>query len=269
VSGHVRQRGKKGRWYAVIDVVEGGKRKRIWHRLDAKITGKKEAEAACTLLEAKKIEGTYVSPSKIMVAEFVRGRVDQWEAAGNITARTAQRYRVSVENQIVPHLGTKPLQKVTTLDIETWHTTLRNDGLAPRSIGHAHRVLSMALRDAERHGIVTKNVCKVQKAPKVPHKEMVIVQDVPSFVTKLRASAGPWYAPAIVALFTGMRLGEILALRERSVDLDKGVIKYAKPLRRPKLTVSGSRTRRPGRGAATSRCRPSSSRRCGSTADSS
>jgi hypothetical protein len=80
----------------------------------------------------------------------------------------------------VPHLGAKPLQKVTRLDIEAWHTTLRNGGLSPRSIGHAHRVLSMALRDAERDGIVTKNVCKVQKAPKVPDAEMVIVQEGPA-----------------------------------------------------------------------------------------
>jgi integrase len=159
-----------------------------------------------------------------------RSRVDQWEAAGNISARTAERYRVSVEHQIARHLGTKPLQKVSRLDIEAWHTTLRNAGLAPRSIAHAHRVLSMALRDAERDGLVIKNICKIQKAPKVPDTEMVIVQDVPGFVSKLCASAGRWYAPAIVALFTGMRLGEILALRERSVDLDKGVIEVREAL---------------------------------------
>ena len=75
------------------------------------------------------------------VAEFVRGRVTQWETAGNITPRNAQRYRQLVENQIVPHIGTKPLQKVSRLDVEAWHATLRNGGLAARTIGHAHRVL--------------------------------------------------------------------------------------------------------------------------------
>jgi integrase len=55
------------------------------------------------------------------VAEFVRGRVTQWETAGNITPRNAQRYRQLVENQIVPHIGTKPLQKVSRLDVEAWH----------------------------------------------------------------------------------------------------------------------------------------------------
>jgi integrase len=233
MSGHVRQRGNKGQWYAVIDVIEAGKRKRRWHRLE-NCNGKRDAEKECARLIAKQAQGTYVNSSKVTVAEFVRPRVDQWEAAGNITARTAQRYRQSVENQIVPHLGTKALQKVTSLDIEAWHAALRTGGLAPRSIGHAHRVLGMALRDAERHGLVVKNICKVQKAPKVPAAEMVIVQDVPGFVSKLRASAGRWYAPAIVALFTGMRLGEILALRERSVDLDKGVIEVREALEETK-----------------------------------
>src|SRR5262245_49007074 len=153
MSGHVCQRGKKSQWYAVINVVEGGKRKRRWHKLE-NCNGKREAERMCAGLIAKQDAGTYVDASKIAVAAFVRSRVDQWEAAGIISARTAQRYRVSVEHQIAPHLGTKPLQKVTRLDIEVWHTTLRNGGLAPRSISHAHRVLSMALRDAERDGLV-------------------------------------------------------------------------------------------------------------------
>lgn len=82
---------------------------------------------------------------------------------------------------------------------------------------------------------MVKNVCKLQKAPKVPESEMVIVQDVPGFVALLRAVAGRrLYAPAIVALFTGMRLGEVLALREGRVDLDKGVLEVREALEETK-----------------------------------
>jgi len=218
MSGHVRQRGKKGQWYAVIDVSEGDKRKRRWHKLD-NCNGKREAQKACERLIAQQGEGTYVDRSKMTVAEFVRERINQWEAAGNITPRTAQRYRQLAENQIGPHLGSKPLQKVSRLDIEEWHTTLRNGGLAARTIGHAHRVLGKALRDAEIDGLVTKNVCKLHTAPKVPEAEMVIVRDMPAFLTKLQDSSR-LYILAMVALFTGMRLGEVLALRWNRVDLD-------------------------------------------------
>lgn len=52
---------------------------------------------------------------------------------------------------------------------------------------------------------------------------MVIVQDVPAFVDKLKRNAR-LHVPGMVALFAGMRLGEVLALRWNRVDLDKNII---------------------------------------------
>jgi integrase len=63
---------------------------------------------------------------------------------------------------------------------------------------------------------------------------MVIVQDVSDFVSRLREAAGRLYTPAIAALFTGLRLGEVLALRERSLDLDKGIIEVREALEETK-----------------------------------
>jgi integrase len=160
----------------------------------------------------------------------VRDRVNQWESAGDISARTAERYRYLVENQIAPHIGAKLLQKLRPLDIEEWHTVLRTKGrsdgkagITARTIGHAHRVLSKALSDALTNELVTKNVASAKPAPKVPDEEMVIVQDVPAFVANLGQSER-LRIPAMVALFTGMRLGEVLALRWAYVNLDKAVI---------------------------------------------
>jgi hypothetical protein len=88
------------------------------------------------------------------VADFVRARISQWEASGEISARTAEHHRQLLAHQIAPHLGTKVLRKLRPLDIEGWHTTLRNTGrvrggggVAAQTIGHAHRLLSKALRD--------------------------------------------------------------------------------------------------------------------------
>jgi hypothetical protein len=100
---------------------------------------KREAQVKLAALITSVGAGSYVEPSKSTVAEFVRARVTQWEAAGDISARTAQRYRQLVENQIAPHIGAKLLQKLTRLDIEAWHNALQG-GLAARTIGHAHRV---------------------------------------------------------------------------------------------------------------------------------
>jgi len=221
MKGHIRQRGKRS-FELKFDAGRGpatGKRKVQYHSFKGT---KREAQVKLAELIASVGKGAYVEPHKVAIADFVRARVDRWEAAGAISARTAQRYRQLLEHQIAPHLGAKPLQKLTRLDVEEWHTTLRHGGLASRTIGHAHRMLSKALGDAERDGAVVKNVCKLQKAPRVTEREMVIVQDVAGLVDKLRGER--LHALAMVALFTGMRLGEVLALRWNRVDLEGGVI---------------------------------------------
>jgi integrase len=230
-QGHIRRRGERS-WELKFDLGRdpGTKERRVrYHSFKGT---RREAQAKLTELIAAAGQGSYIEPSRLTVAEFVRARVTQWEAAGAISARTAQRYRQLVENQIAPHLGAKLVQRLSRLDVEAWHTALRNGGLAPRTIGHAHRVLSKALRDAETDGLVGRNVCKLQRTPKVPDTEMVIVQDVPGLVAKLRGEA--LRVPALLALFTGMRLGEILALRERRVDLDRGVIEVREALEETK-----------------------------------
>ena len=219
-----------GHWAIILSTRDAtGKRKRRWHSFTGTRT---EAKAERIRLLAEIGQGSYVERSRQTAADFVRARVSQWEAAGTITARSAERYRQLVDLQIAPHLGVKPLQKLTRLDIEGWHTALRTAGLAPGTIGNAHRVLGKALGDAERDNLVVKNVCKIQRAPRLPERETIIVRDVPGLVEKLRGTR--LYVYAIVALFTGMRLGEVLALRERDVDLDKKIIEVREAIEESK-----------------------------------
>lgn len=240
MTGHIRKRGERS-WELKFDVGvdAAGKRQIRYHSFKGT---KREAAAALTRLLASANAGTYIEPSKVTTADFVRARIDQWEAAPDgITARTAQRYRQLAEHQILPFLGTKTLQKLTRLDIEGWHNSLYQGGLAARTIGHAHRVLHQALGDAESDGLVVKNVCRLQKAPKPAEQEMAIVQDVPGFIAKIRGSR--LYVHAIVALTTGMRLGEVLALRDEHVDLEKKVIKVREALEETK--AHGVRSKSP------------------------
>jgi integrase len=200
---------------------------------------REEAEAKIRELLGSADKGQFVEPNKILVADFLRARVEHWEASGQITARTADRYRELVENQIAPHLGAKLLQKLRSIDIEEWHTALRNSGradskggLAPRTIGHAHRVLGKALSDAVLNDIVVKNVATARKAPKVDEEEMVIVKDIPAFIKSLRGHR--LFVPAMISLLTGMRIGEVLALRWGRVDLDRKVIEVREALEETK-----------------------------------
>jgi hypothetical protein len=110
--------------------------------------------------------------------------VTQWEAAGEISTKTAERYQDLTENQIVPYLGAKPMQKLRAPDIEAWHTILRTSGrrdgkggVSARTVRFAHSLLSKCLDEAVRHELAVRNVASVQKpgAGGGEAKEMVIL----------------------------------------------------------------------------------------------
>jgi integrase len=236
MTGHVRRRSASG-----FEIkYEAGTDPRTGKRVTKYVSfrgSKRQAKAKLIELLDTVAKGSHVDPSKTIVAEFVRSRIDQWEASDKISARTAARYRELNENQIAPHIGGKVLQKLRRLDIEEWHTVLRNSGradgkggIAPRTIGHAHRLLSKALKDAKKDHLVLNVVTADEKVPTVRDEEVLIVPDVPGFVERLKTSAGRLYVPAMVSLFTGMRRSEVLALKWGRVDLDRNIIEVHESL---------------------------------------
>jgi integrase len=224
MRGSIARRGRES-WRLRFDVgVDANGKRKI---ASVTVRGKRsQAEAKLRELLGAIDDGSFVERSKITVAEHVRARLAQWEASGEIGSKTAERYRELVEHQVAPRLGAKPLQALRTIDIERWHVLLRagdgtRGGLSPRTIGHAHRILSKALKDAVKHGQLARNVAgrDGQRAPKAeaPEVEIIPADQIGDVVTKLRGRS--IYAKAIIALFTGARRGEILALRWSDLDL--------------------------------------------------
>src|SRR5690349_11173784 len=114
-AGHIRRRGKHSwelKFDAGRDEVTG---KRIIQYHSFKGT-RSEAKVKLAELVAAVGKGEYVSRSKLTVGEHVKSRIDQWEAMGEITPKTAERYRELLENQIRPHLGVKALQKLKPVE---------------------------------------------------------------------------------------------------------------------------------------------------------
>jgi integrase len=248
-KGHIRQRGKNS-WELKFDAGRDpatGLRKTQYVSFKG---SKREAQTELAKLITAVSDDAYVEQTKTTVASWVRERIDIWEAKGDITARTSQRYRQLCENQIVPFIGATRLQKLTTTDVEAWHLTLGErgkrsgrGGVTARTILHAHRVLSAALRDAQRHGRVQRNVAQLQRPPRIEHKEAVILDEhgAERLLVELRGHS--LYAPAVVALYTGMRLGEVLALRWCHVDLSDQLMRVCEALEETK--AHGLRVKKP------------------------
>jgi integrase len=130
--------------------------------------------------------------------------------------------------------------------VEQWHGTLLKAGLAPRTVGHAHRLLSRVLGYAVENGTISRNVAAIRKPPKVEERELGILTG--GQIAEIRAKlAGHRLLPIVeIALATCLRRGELLALRWADVDLDAGTLRVERSVEetRAGLRVKPPKTKR-------------------------
>lgn len=231
MKGHIEKRGETA-WRLIFDL---GKDAVTGKRRTQRVTfhgTKREAQRRLTQLLADVGQGRYIEPAKLLVGDYVEERVAVWSDGGTIGGRTTERYRQLLKCQIRLHIGGKPLQALSVADVERWHATLRASGLSPQTVLNAHRVLGKALRDAVRHGLVAKNVASLDGA-RPPRVERVEIEIIPSdrigeVLSKMRGRAP--YPKIVTALFTGLRRGELLALRWGDVDLESKTLQVRQAL---------------------------------------
>jgi integrase len=228
MSGRIRRRGKHS-W--ALQFVVGG----VMQYRSIKGT-KRDAEAELTKLTAAALGGTYVDHSRITVAEFLDRWLD-W-AATSVSPKTIERYRQIVRLNIIPHIGTVPLQKLRAITLTDLYVTLLKEGgadgrpLSARSVGHVHRVLRRALSFAVTWGEVLQNPAANVKPPRVEQTELDILRDgdVKAPLDQLRGKS--LYLVALLGLTTGMRRGEMLALRWQ--DIEGGKLRVERRLEQTK-----------------------------------
>jgi integrase len=242
MKGHVRERGK-GNWYAVIDIRDPttNRRRRKWHSLEAQ--GKRQAQIECAALIAEMDAGAYIETDKTSLNNFL----DRWErdwAATNVSPKTAERYSQLLKLHIRPMLGAKPMQAIRAQDLNALYTSL-HDKLAPRTVGHVHRLLHLVFGHATKWGNIKRNVVALVDAPKVPPTEAPVLQltEIPQMFDAVRGRGYSLYPIAVVALGTGMRRGELCALRWQDVNLDAATLRVERSLEQTRK--SGLRFKEP------------------------
>jgi integrase len=214
---------------------------------------KKEAQRELTRLLAAVDNGTAVDPSSMTVAEYVRGWLD---GDTDLAPKTLERYRQLTEQQIVPHLGATILQKLRPAQVHEWHKTLLNRGgtkggpLSARTVGHCHRLLHRGLERAVSLEIIGRNVAHGIHPPKVMDNEVEILDQDQITAVLSRLEGKELYPIVSLALWTGMRRGELCGLAWGAVDLEKREIRIERSLEqtkaglriKPPKTRSGRRT---------------------------
>src|SRR5262249_25565629 len=105
-----------------------------------------------------------------------------------------------------------------------------HEKIAPRTIKHVHTLLRRVFGHAVKWGNIKRNVISLVDPPKVPPTEAAVLQatEIPQMFAALRAH--DFYSIAVLALGTGMRRGELLALRWQDVDLDGSALRVERSL---------------------------------------
>ena len=247
-TGHIRQR-SPGSWEVrySISTPAGGQRQTVTTTVRG---DRKAAERELRrLLRAVDI-GEHVDATRMTVRDWLARWLET--VRQEVAPKSHERYAEIVRNFLTPALGNLPLQKLTPSHIQEaynrWATGGRRDGkeggLSPRTRRHVHRILSSALaRAVEQHALARNPADALKRRlPKVERREMITLTLEQSARLLEAVGHSRIYWPVLIALSTGMRRGEILALRWRNVDLERGVVRVVETLEE---TKSGIRFKAP------------------------
>ena len=171
---------------------------------------------------------------------------------------TREFYHNAIDHHIIPKLGNVKLEKLTMLQIQQFYNELlksgrvqkknqpelKEHGLSPRMVQCVHVVLNKALEYAVGEKLILANPAKKCKIPKNTCKEMNILPEALIGPYLSAAKEHGILAPMYLELTTGLRRGELLALRWEDLDVQNRTLSINKSVARQdgKLVISTPKT---------------------------
>ena len=171
-------------------------------------------------------DGMAADAGSITVAGYLRER---WlpHISTRVREKTADGYGQRLEAYVIPQIGTMRLRQVRADHVQAITDRILADGLSARTALNTHRTLFAALRQAVRWELLPANHAAGAAPPRPQRAELVIpTADETRLIRRIAAErdGGRYAVPIELAAMTGLRLGEVLALRWASIDLDAGTL---------------------------------------------
>jgi integrase len=231
MKGHLQRRGERS-WRLKYDISGDAAGDRQTRYVTLKGT-KAEAQKEAAKILAAVATGTHVDPSAETVAAFAKRWLNEW-AADNVSNKTWTRYDQLLTKHLVARFGALPIQKLSPANLQTAYAAMAQTGLADRTRLHLHRVIHTMLKHAVQWGVVARNVAGMVDAPRVIAKEIEILSPAQVSIVLQALRGKPAYPIVALALGSGLRRSELLALRWSDVDLDGGSLRVEQALEQTK-----------------------------------
>ena len=247
MSGYIRKRGKRS-WTVQVelppDSATGERRRRTFS-----VHGnRKEAQQALTRALYERDHGVDVSPDRMTVAALLNRWLRDY-AEPSVAPSTFAKYGQQAR-RVAAMIGSVGLRDLRPAHVQTVHARLREQGLSAQSVVHHHRVLRSALAWAMRMQLVATNPADSVKPPRVERHEMRFLDEADVARLLSTCEDDEQRRLIFVALQTGLRIGELMALRWSDVDFEAGRASVSRSLQylhrslqfRPTKTARGRRS---------------------------
>lgn len=224
-AGGIRRR-SDGTYEArlVVGYQENGKPKRV------SFYGKTEKEVRKKLTEAvhEKDEGTYCDKNGITFGDWMAKWLEVYAKPG-IKPSTYTSYKTYVNGHIKPYFRNAKLQDIQPDQLQQFINSKstggrldgKSGGNSAKTVLNIRNMIHAALKQAYINGLVSRNAADFVKAPKQRKKEMRVLTVDEQEALIAVANNDKYGCPIVLALYTGMRVGEVLSLKREDVCLDK------------------------------------------------
>jgi len=227
MAGQIISRGKNV-WLVRIYLGRDEAGKRIY--LNKTIHGpRKAAQAWLNQRLTERDAGVAVKPAQQTLNEYL----DRWlETAAKLKVRpkTLVGYQSVLDCHIRPALGSRPLSKITPLEVQQAFQAMQEKGLSARTIEYARMILKQAFKRAIQWRLLTFNPCDGVPIPRRERREMQALspEQARRFLAVVRGTR--YGALFELALTTGLRPSEYLALKWEDIDFERGTLSVVRSL---------------------------------------
>jgi integrase len=185
----------------------------------------KDAQAFKRRIETELHEGDWIDPNagKLSLRDYT---VLWMSARPDLSPKTRDGYASLLRLHIVPALGDLPLNRISPAVVRSWRSDLFKKGeraaggrrFGPITVAKSYRLLHTIFETAVSDELVRRNPCKIEGAGKEEYEERTIAT-VPQVFALADEVKPERRLLILLAAFAGLRLGELLALRRRHVDV--------------------------------------------------
>ena len=212
--------------------------KQIFRRKTVKATSEREARKAYDIFAAEVRQGRVASTGKCKLVDFARNWFQNY-CMKELAPKTQRSYQNHLERRILPSLGHIDIKNLMPQHIMKFLDDLRKDGtrfdkragqISEESIRYCFRVLSSMMQDAVQWQVIANNPCERVKPPLSNHTKVKIMDEISlqKMFSALETEPFKYQAIVMLAIDSGLRLGELVALTWTDIDMERGILHITK-----------------------------------------